>query len=52
VEIAKMAKVQTQSVSAWFAGRTNNKNIEDCVIMYVIEERKDRERKLKSIGML
>ena len=50
VKIAEMAGVPLSSVSSWFAGRTNSKHIEDCVFMYIIQERKDREEKLKALG--
>ena len=50
-EIAEMACVSQQNVSAWFAGRTNQKKIEDVVFIYLIEERKDRKKKLEAAGL-
>ena len=51
VRMAEMAGVTPGTVSSWFVGRTNSKLIEDVLIMYIIEERKDRERKLKLAGL-
>ena len=52
LKIAKMANVSPPSISAWWAGRTNNKKIEDCVFMFLIEERQESEKKLREVGLL
>jgi len=51
-KIADMAKVPTPYVSQWFSGRINSKKIEDCVIMLIVDERREREEKMKSAGIL
>jgi len=51
LKIAEMARVSPSTVSSWWAGRTNNKKIEDCMFMLLIEERQKSEKKLQEAGL-